>query len=61
VSEQVERCNVCGVGAESRICAECGYTAVVIDCGHYTQPAEVAADAYGRPVCSTCAEEAVAS
>ena len=50
-------CKDCGQTAETRQCEECGKTAIVIDCGHYRQPAEIAAsDIDGRAVCDDCAE-----
>ena len=49
-------CTVCDVDAEERECADCGAVARVIDCGHYAQPAEIAASAYGVHdyVCEDC-------
>lgn len=55
IMTQDESCDACGVRAESRTCADCGATAMVIDCGHHAQPAEIAASARdGRPVCADC-------
>ena len=50
-----ERCPHCDVARETRTCADCGATADVIDCGHYEQPAEIAASAY-TPHDHVCAE-----
>lgn len=51
----ITHCSICDVDAETRTCHICGRTATVIDCGHYQQPAEIAADEQGRPVCGDCA------
>lgn len=48
-------CPTCHVNAETRTCTDCGKTAVVIDCGHYAQPCEIAASKRdGAPVCEAC-------
>ena len=46
----------CGTRREHRTCADCGTEADVIDCGHYQQPAEIAASAYSPHdhVCGDC-------
>lgn len=51
-----ETCPDCGEAREYRTCADCGTTAWVIDCGHYAQPAEIAASAHagGEDVCEDC-------
>lgn len=48
-------CEDCGKASEHRTCADCDHEADVIDCGHYSQPVEIAASVYGGdPVCDEC-------
>ena len=49
-------CQSCGQPAELRTCSKCSVTAVVIDCGHFEQPAMIAAGVTGPPVCGSCAD-----
>ena len=51
-----DRCPDCGTVRETRKCDDCDTTAVVIDCGHYKQPTDIAVSAY-LPyfhVCDAC-------
>jgi len=49
-------CPDCGEPREDRTCSDCGAQAAVIDCGHYEQPAEIAASQYMpyEYVCERC-------
>jgi len=48
-------CAACNAKRVTRTCAGCGLIAELIDCGHYEQPAIIAASAIdGRAICAGC-------
>ena len=49
-----EGCEHCRVKSEARTCENCGDTVIVIDCGHYQQPAYISEDEAGRMLCRGC-------
>jgi hypothetical protein len=52
-----DACPACGCRQDERTCTDCGATAIVIDCGHFTQPAQIAGEEMtGEPVCTDCQE-----
>jgi len=58
---EAQVCPHCGQRAEYRVCWECGKRAIVIDCGHYQQPAVIAGGKINggeteHYFCSDCAE-----